>query len=115
MKIIKQAFPIARLIFYISFLIFFSILDISQIPKSNCPTYTTFNYLCPSCGVTRAFTSIMHFDFAKALDFNIVFTLAIAPICLFIFFQDAYIIIKRMITKKYHKSIFEYYITDYLK
>jgi|SRR5690554_347739 len=112
---IIKAFPIIRIIFYIAFFTFFIIIPISHFKESTCITYTKLNYICPTCGVTRAFISIMSFDFKAALDFNTVFTLAIAPISIFIFIQDAYTIIKRNITKKKKHSIIEYFFVDYLK
>lgn len=114
MKIFK-VLPIIRIIFYLCFFTFFILIPISYFKESNCITYTKLNYLCPTCGVTRAFISIMHFDFISGFNFNTVFTLAIAPICIFLFVQDIYTIIKRTITKKDKHSIIEYLFTGFLK
>src|SRR5690554_4237943 len=99
-KTMKKYFPIARLIFYFIFFLFFILVLISHFQESNCFTYVHLNYLCPTCGVTRAFISLLDFNFIDAFNFNTVFTLAIGPICIFIFLQDAYCIIYRMITHK---------------
>lgn len=38
-----------------------------------CPFYTTTGIPCPSCGMTRAFVSLMHFNLSDAFMYNPLF------------------------------------------
>lgn len=103
---------IVRVVLYIILFTTFIVIDTSYFieHKSICPIANKFNLLCPSCGVTRAFSSIMHFKFKNAYLFNPVFTVAVAPICIFLFLDDSIRTIVQLFTKKYQYSILEYLV-----
>ena len=46
-----------------------------------CPFYAATHLLCPGCGATRAFYSMLHGDFRAALHYNALFTV-LAPFLL---------------------------------
>lgn len=60
--------------------------DFSDI--SLCALYNLTGILCPGCGMTRSFHSIMHLDFVSAFEYNPVFVLLIFPLILFFLFDD---------------------------
>lgn len=70
------AFTAAIAIFYI-----YSLNENTGIP---CIFYLLTGYYCSGCGATRAFRSILHLDFYKALRFNSLFTI-IFPFALIYF------------------------------
>ena len=108
-KKIKLLFRIARISFYIVFFLAFIIIPTETfLDASICLTRNATGLLCPTCGVTRAFSSIMHFNFSDAYNFNPIFTIMICPICVFTFFQDIYIILKDLFTRKESYSLIEY-------
>ena len=41
--------------------------------KIGCPFKTIFKIPCPGCGITRAYLSVLHLDFAKAFEYNPMF------------------------------------------
>ncbi len=95
----RTIFKILRLSFYAIFFIFFVLYPTENIISGStiCIIKRFTGRDCPTCGVTRAFSSIMHFNFSDALKYNPVFTLIICPIALIIIFQDIYSIIKSFI------------------
>lgn len=104
---------IARLTFYLIFFLSFIIIPTEFfLNGSVCLIRNATGILCPTCGVTRAFSSIMHFNFIDAYNFNPIFTLMICPICVSVFIQDAYIIIKDIIKRKETYSIIEYFFVN---
>lgn len=108
-KNIKFILRILRLIFYITFFTAFIIIPTETFYKDSiCMIYNITGLECPTCGVTRAFSSIMHFQFKNAFNFNPIFTLMICPICVSIFFQDIFIIVSNFIKKKDSYSLIEY-------
>lgn len=106
---LKNIFPIIRIVFYLSLFIYFSIVSFEKISSSSlCLMYEKTGIICSTCGVTRAFTLIMHGNFIDAFKYNQVFVLAIFPIFSFLFIEDTYTYIKRLIIKKYKPSLLEY-------
>jgi hypothetical protein len=77
---------------------------------SLCAWYNLFGFICPGCGITRAFTNFMHLDFVRAYMYNPMLTLLLAPWSIFIALQDIYIIILRMLKKTEKLSIIEFYL-----
>ena len=41
--------------------------------KISCIFKLIFKIPCPGCGMTRAYISLLHFDFAKAFEYNFMF------------------------------------------
>ena len=107
-KNILNIFAITRLFFYICFFLIFILVPTTVFIENDVYGFdNNGRVFSPTTGVTRAFSSLMHGRIKDAFYFNPVFTLAIAPICLYIFFQDIYTIIKRLIFKESHYSIIE--------
>ena len=111
-KNIINIIAIARLIFYLWFFLYFIITPTTLFTTTDVYQFNN-PVMSPTAGVTRAFSSLMHFQFANAYYFNPIFTLAIAPISLFIFFQDIYIILIRLLKKEKKYSIIEYFFVKY--
>ncbi len=108
-KNIKFISRILRLIFYIVFFTAFIIIPTETFYRGSiCMIYNVTGLECPTCGVTRAFSSIMHFQFINAFKLNPIFTLMICPICVSVFFQDIFIIVSNFIKKKDSYSLIEY-------
>ncbi len=111
-KITKTIFRICRLIFYFSLFISFALIPTETISKrSLCLYHNATGNNCPTCGVTRAFSSIMHLKFIDAYNFNQVFTLMIFPISLIIILEDSINIIISFIIRKETCSLLEHLFT----
>ena len=105
---IKITFRILRIIFYILFFTYFIITPTSHFEeRSICFIYNITGNLCPTCGVTRAFSSLMHLKFVSAFNFNQAFTLILFPISMIIIINDIYHIIYDLISRKETFSYFE--------
>lgn len=76
--------------------------------KSLCYTYSHFALVCPACGITRAFSALMHGKISLAFNYNLFFTVAIMPICTLIFCQDIIIIIHNFLSLKKKTSLIEW-------
>lgn len=102
---------VLRIIFYIFFYAFFLFIPIERVETGSlCAWYNLFGFVCPGCGTTRAFANFMHFDFIRAISYNPMLTLLLAPWSLFIAFQDVHIIILRLMKKTDRLSIIEFYL-----
>lgn len=62
-----------ELAIFIILLGFASLVIVSQTQKSICIIYNTSGIPCPSCGITRAFLSVVKFNFAQAFKFHPLF------------------------------------------
>jgi hypothetical protein len=111
-KKIIDIIAIARLIFYLCFLLYFIITPTTLFTTTDVYQFNN-PIMSPTAGVTRAFSSLMHGKFVNAYYFNPIFTFAIAPISLFIFFQDISIVLTRLIKKDKKYSIIEYFFVKY--
>lgn len=108
MSKVNKFFSYGRIVFYISFFIIMYLIPIDYNQhNSTCLFYQRFHLLCPTCGVTRAFRLILNLKFKQAYYYNALFTCCFAPICLFVIFQDIYIIIYRTIKKNNKYSLLE--------
>ena len=106
---------IGRISFYVLFFLFFIITPTSKFTSSSlCFYYNKYNIICPTCGVTRAFSSLMHLNFSDAFMYNPVFTVAFGPICIFLFLEDLINIIINIFHKNKRLSIMEYILVRYL-
>lgn len=79
---------------------------------TTCVIRSNFGLMCPCCGVTRSFSCIMHFDFTSAIKYNIIFALAIFPICLITFVNDTIFVLLRIISKRNVYSLIERFILN---
>lgn len=109
---LKFIFRIIRLVFYICLFSIFALIPTEVISKRTICLYkhATGNN-CPTCGVTRAFSSIMHLKFIDAYNFNQVFTLIIFPIALIIIIEDVVNIIISFVIRKENCSLLEHLFT----
>lgn len=109
-------FRIARVIFYLIFFLSFIIIDTSFFIKNNsiCMSANVLHVLCPTCGVTRAFSCFMHLDFKAAFSYNPIFTVAFGPIFIFLFLEDLVNIVIHFFKKINRFSIMEYIVFRYL-
>lgn len=82
--------------------------DIVSIP---CFFKVIFKIPCPGCGMTRAFKSILEFDFIQAFKFNIL-SIPLFVFFIFIFIAIIYDIIKdgKMLENKIIKLLDKYWI-----
>ena len=72
--------------------------------------------LCPTCGVTRAFSCFMHLDFKAAFSYNPIFTVAFGPIFVFLFLEDLVNIVIHFFKKKIiHQSSNRYIFQNLLR
>lgn len=103
---------LVRIIFYIIFFLSFIIIPTSYFINNPafCVFKNKYNLLCPTCGVTRAFSSLMHLNFKQAFCFNPVFTLSFGPIFIFLFLEDFFKITFQKFKKDYKYSIIEYIV-----
>ena len=69
-----------------------------------------FGIRCVSCGLTRAFISIIHFEFINALKYNILSILLFALIVLFSLLLIIDIILNRNMSFNLIKYLSRYYI-----
>lgn len=105
---IIKTFPYLRITLYIALITTFYVIPLEVIEKESlCTTYNKTGILCFSCGITRAFSNFLHVNLIKSFSYNPIFTCAICPIFLFIFFEDTYKIVKRTFTLKKEKSLLE--------
>lgn len=108
-----KIFPLIRIILFIMLLLTFIIIPVEVIEKrSLCSTYNHFNIICITCGVTRAFSNIMHLNFIRAFKYNDVFTLAIFPICMVIFINDLICYFYRIVKGKCKYSYIEFLMVN---
>ena len=91
-----------RFFLYAAFILFFVFLPLSLIDgKSFCATYNLTGILCPTCGFTRGFASLMHGDIAAAYNYNQMLVLFAVPCAFLIMIQDISVFILRLFGKKY--------------
>lgn len=109
-------FRLLRIIFYICFFLAFILIPTSYFVENNniCFYVRNFGILCPTCGVTRAFSNMMHLNFSDAFKFNPVFTIAFGPIFIFLFLEDLINIIIALVKNKNRYSIMEYIVLRYI-
>lgn len=60
-----------------------------------CPFKAIFSIPCPGCGMTRAYLSLLSFDFVKALEYNPMFWSV--PVLLVFYFFDGRVFKKNWI------------------
>ena len=54
-----------------------------------------FNIPCPTCGLTRGFIEILHFDFIESLKYNILSIPIFISIIIFYLLYSVYILLKK--------------------
>lgn len=108
MKFKMRIFSWIRIILYFILFVSFIIIPTSYfINNTICHFHNITGYLCPTCGVTRAFSSILHFNIINAFSYHPLFTILVFPISLFVIIQDTFSIIKREINKENIYSLLE--------
>lgn len=109
-----KLFRILRLIFYIVFFLLFLLIPTSYFTKSSiCFYYNKYHIICPTCGVTRAFSFLMHFQYQEAFMYNPVFTTTFGPMCIFLFTEDLINIVINLFKHNKRYSILEYIFVRY--
>ena len=89
MKLLKNpAFRI--MLYFLLFLVFILLRDVPMGDLKICPFENFFGVLCPGCGTTRAFVSVLRFDFVEAFGLNPLFVLFILPVAVLIILQDIF-------------------------
>ena len=81
---------------------------------SLCPIYNIFGKKCIGCGMTRAFISILQFDFISAVNYNLLsipLFIGIAIYCLFllidlIFGKNLVVATEKLLSKRYMYIIY---------
>lgn len=78
-----------RVFLYVCLFLFFYFLSLNTESLGlMCPFNEFLGIECPGCGTTRAFLSILRFDFETALHWNPLFVLFIFPVSVVSFVQD---------------------------
>jgi len=91
------------LLFFVAVIAFYFTIDPNEVDfMLKCPLYKTTGFYCPGCGSQRATHHLLHFNFSKALQSNILFILGI-PI---VSYHYGIPIINRYFNKNY-KSVFD--------
>lgn len=67
-----------------------------------------FGYLCPGCGATRAFFSLIALDFSAAGAFHPIFAFAVYPIALFLLLQDFILALYNLYAKREKLSLLRF-------
>ena len=115
-KFFLYFFPLIRICLYAIFFTTFSILKGTSLSKESiCLTYKTFKIICPTCGVTRSFLSLLNGDFITSFKYNELFLLIIFPIFLIIIIDDIIIFSLRLLKKTNKFSLVETLFTKGLK
>lgn len=97
-----------RIVLYIVFLGTFMLLPVAHfLTGEKCSFEEAFNMISPSCGVTRAFSAMMHGDIGASFYFNPYFTLFLGPFALFVMAQDVWTFIMRQIKKDNRLSLMD--------
>ena len=66
-----------------------------------------YGIFCPSCGATRATLSILRGNILKAIDYNLVYTIAIFPIIFICIIEDILMIFLRRFRLTRKRSLVE--------
>lgn len=103
---IFAAFRIGIALFLI---VFFAVMPVGwPTGISVCAISNVLGVMCPTCGGTRAFASVMHLDFIGAFDYNPVITLLFIPIFLLLLVNDVFCLIQRIRGRRQSQSWVEY-------
>lgn len=103
----KKTATILRIILYIIIIIALILLKYTNILNFQCYINNLTGIKCPTCGFTRAVTSILNLDIKQSIESNAFFTLVFFPIFLFLSIQDIIYITINLIKKKNYISYVE--------
>lgn len=103
----KKTGTILRIILYIIIIIALILLKYTNILNFKCYINNLTGIKCPTCGFTRAVTSILNLDIKQSIESNAFFTLVFFPIFLFLSIQDIIYITINLIKKKNYVSYVE--------
>lgn len=95
-----------RVIIYIVAIICFLLIAAEKI-TTHCYWNDNYNFKCPTCGMTRATICLSNFNIREAIKYNWYYVCVLLPIAGILVFNDVYVILKRIITKKNEYSIIE--------
>ena len=93
----RNVLRIIRIIVYILIIVSILLLKYTNLINGKCYINDKFDFLCPTCGITRAIKAIVNFDFLRALKWNAYCTLVLFPTFLILFIDD---VICMIINKK---------------
>ncbi len=85
-------------------LVFLGCIAVILILFYKCPIKIIFGIPCPGCGITRAFLSLIRFDFKKAFEYHPLFPVVFIELMYFVF-RD-FIPQKYKINEKFENTIF---------
>lgn len=90
-------------------IVFFAVMPVGwPTGVSICSFTNQLGILCPSCGGTRAFASVMHLNFQNAFAYNPVVTLLFVPVFFLMLFNDLFCLIRRLSGRRFSRSWIEY-------
>ena len=96
-----------RILFFFLLYLSFCLIPLEAVEKESiCLVQRHFGAICPTCGITRAFSSIMHLQFAKAFTYPPIFTVAIFPIITFLVANDVFRLLTNRKKSTEHPSLF---------
>ena len=109
----------AALLWRMTLYLFFVFLLLCIPPRfveqgSLCIIYHLTGYRCPMCGMTRAFSNIMHFDILRGISFNYL-SVILFPVCVFIVLDDARALISLLRGGKYHSLLERFWYRESVK
>lgn len=111
-RMIKKSHPwweLTRIVLYLLLYGAFVLIPLEVVLQGSlCYTYTHYQIVCPACGITRAFSCLMHGQWGLAYQYHPLFTLCIAPICTFLFAEDTCTILTRKEKNSTTTSILEF-------
>ena len=99
----NRVFKITIMIIQISFFLIVLNLDLKCLFKE----YLNVN--CPACGLTRAFKSILNFNFVEAFNYNILSI----PLFIIIIFFDALLFYDIIYNKSTSNKVAKHKVLDY--
>ena len=81
---------------------------------SLCIIYHLTGYRCPMCGMTRAFSNAMHFDFSRAFSFNPLVILFF-PLFWFLYLDDFAALVSLIRGRGYRSTLEKIWYRDMKK
>jgi hypothetical protein len=92
--------------FYIIVITIVVVFVFSLLGIYKCPSYYILGIPCPTCGITRAFASLLLFDLKKSFYYNALWVLVIIGFALYVLIEFNYI----KISKKHIKILIYTYL-----
>ena len=102
----NRIFICIRIVVYI-LIIYVTWNLITNNQRLSCDWNDKYGILCPSCGATRATLSIIRGDVLKAIDYNLVYTVAVFPLIVILIIEDILMILLRRFKSTKKRSLVE--------